>query len=174
MKFRVAYETYENKSTPSGDKIQYEHRENIDKNGKRTLIKDVAINAYDKIQTSREQCEIETILRKATEGDLSVLSMVNGNYLDITDAPNSLAEAQQFVMRSKREFDKLPDETRKKFEYNAEIYVANYGTKMWEDAVGITAAREAEKAAKQAEKDLKKLQKEAMEAMIKQNGAINE
>lgn len=176
MKFRVAYENYtnENLSTPSGDKIQYEHREEIDKNGKRKLIKDVAINIYDKIQASREQCEIETILRKATEGDMSVLSMVNGNYIDVTDAPSSLAEAQQFVIRAKTEFDSLPEETKKKFDNNAEMYVAQYGTKTWEDATGITALKEAEAKNKEIEKEMKKMEKLAMETIIKKNGAVNE
>lgn len=145
MKFKKQFEQYENAATPSGEKIVYEHREEIGKDGKRRLIKDKAINLYEYIQSSRESCEIETILRRAREGDPSILNAVNANYLDITDAPSSLAEAQQFVIRTKNEFENLPKEIKFQFDNSAEQYVAQYGTQKWADALGITLKMEEEK-----------------------------
>lgn len=138
-KFRKPHTHYKNEPAPSGKKIVYEHREEIGKDGKRKLIKDRAVNIYEKIQASKDQCEIENILRRATEGDQNVLNIVNGQYMDITGAPSSLAEAQQFVIRAKNEFEQLPKDIRAKFENNAEIYVAEFGSDTWADKTGLKA-----------------------------------
>lgn len=174
LKFKTAYDTRtdEMPSTPVGEKIVYEHREVMHDNGKRELVKDRAINIYEKIQASKEQCEIENILRRAAEGDLSVLNAVQGNYLDITDAPSSLAEAQKFVIRAKAEFDELPRDIRAKFENNAEQYVAEYGTNAWADKTGLTARWEEEKKVAESRAKYEELQKKAFENLA-EKGSIN-
>lgn len=161
--FKTAYntQTKESKFTPSGDKIVTEHREDIDSTGKRRLVKDREVNIYEAIQASAESCEIETILRRASEGDMSVLNMVNGQYMDITGAPASLAEAQRFVIRAKAQFDELPKEIRAKFENNAEMYVAEYGTDTWEEKTGIKTEKEV---IKQREIEMKEFQENQMKA----------
>lgn len=176
MEFKTAYNTMSKNaaSTPSGEKIIKEHREQIDTKGHRELIKDREVAIYDRIQSSAEQCEITNILRRAAEGDDRALNMVNGNYMDIVDAPTSLAEAQKFVINAKNEFEKLPKEIKAKFENNAEMYVANYGTELWQDAVGITAAKEAEKHQKEMEKQYKELQKKAAEKILEKGSVTNE
>lgn len=139
-RFRSAYDTFseKNEPTPAGTKIITEHRESITKDGRRELIKDREINIYEQIQASAESCEIQTILRRAAEGDTNILNIVNGQYIDVTGAPSSLAEAQQFVIRAKDEFDKLPKDIRYKFENNAEMYVAEYGTESWQEKTGLS------------------------------------
>ena len=158
--------------TPSGTKVVTEHREFIDTEGKRFLIKDREINIYEKIQASREQTEIENILRRAAEGDMNVLNMVNGSYMDIVDAPKSLAEAQQFIIKAKAEFDSLPKEIRQKFENNAENYVATYGTEQWADATGLKAKWEKEEAAAKQEKLNEETMQKAFEN-IANGGMVN-
>lgn len=175
MKFRSAYDKGENKYiSPSGEKVVYEHREEIDTRGRRRLLKDRAVDVYEKIQASAEQCEITNILRRAAEGDYNALNMVNGQYLDIVGAPASLAEAQQFVINAKNQFEKLPKEVRAKFENNAEMYVANYGSEMWEEATGIKAAKELEKSKKENEKKFKVNLEKAVENLTKEGAIVNE
>lgn len=174
--FNTAYNTGTENSlcTPSGEKIITEHREEMDINGRRKLVKDRKINIYERIQSSKDSTDINNILRRAAEGDYNVLNMVSGNYLDIVDAPSSLAEAQRFVIKAKAEFDNLPKEVRAKFENNAEIYVAQYGTKLWQDSIGYTEAKELEEAKKRAEEEYKKLQKTAFETIVENGGLKNE
>lgn len=152
-RFRSAYDTESEKaqSTPAGSKVVTEHRETINADGRRELVKDREVNIYEMIQASAESCEIQNILRRAAEGDTGVLNIVNGQYIDVTGAPSSLAEAQQFVIRAKDEFDKLPKEIRYQFENNAEMYVAEYGTEAWAEKTGLTALK-----VKQAEEEERK------------------
>lgn len=151
INFGVKYQ--EKKSTrvsPTGEKIQYEHTPHMGLDGRRKLIKDNPKPIYEMIQASREQCEIERIVKRAMAGDLSVLSAVEGQYIDITGAPSSLAHAQQIIINAKRQFEELPADIKKKFENNPEIFVAEAGSKEWMDKMGITEKLERKKAAQQA------------------------
>ncbi|QCS36210.1 minor capsid protein [Capybara microvirus Cap1_SP_162] len=174
--FRSAYNLRreEQAFTPGGSKIVMEHREEIGLDGKRKLIHDRAVNIYDLIQSSRESCEIENILRRAAEGDYNILNIVNGQYLDVTDAPSSLAEAQKFVIRAKTEFDELPKEIRAKFENNAEIYIAQYGTESWLEATGVNAKRAELKAQEEAAKVSKENMEKAFQNLAEGRSLTNE
>lgn len=112
---------------PIGAKTEMRHRASIDKDGRRHLIRDKEVAIYDLIQSHKEECEIENIIRRAVEGDYQALNAVNGVFEDITNCPSSIAEAQQYIIDAKAEFDKLPKEIKAKFEYNAEMYIAELG-----------------------------------------------
>lgn len=125
VKFRTQFTVIgEHKHAPIGAKTEIRHRASIDLNGRRQLIRDKEVAIYDLIQSHREECEIENIIRRAVEGDYNALNAVNGVFEDITNCPTSIAEAQQHIINAKNEFDKLPKEVRAKFEYNPEIYIA--------------------------------------------------
>lgn len=124
---------------PIGAKTEMRHRASIDLNGRRTLIRDKEVAIYDLIQSHREECEIENIIRRAVEGDYNALNAVNGVFEDITNCPSSIAEAQQYIINAKEEFDKLPKEVKAKFEFNPEIYIAelNNDPKSWLEKTGF-------------------------------------
>ena len=175
MEFRIPYKSYsEEHETPSGEKIVLEHEEIIDLKGKRSLTATREVNIYERIQASRESTEIETILRRATEGDYNALSMVNGNYIDITGAPASLAEAQQFVIHAKNQFDELPKEIRAKFENNAEMYVASYGSDEWQEKTGIKMQLEKEAAEAERQAKFNVNMEKAFENLAEQGAMNNE
>ena len=81
---------------------------------------------------------------------MSALEAVKGTYTDITNAPSSLAEAQQIVIRMKQEWDKLPKDVRKEFDYNVEKYIAEFGSEEWAEKTGVKALIEKEKAQQKA------------------------
>lgn len=150
--FGFKYQTKAAKhNSPTGLKIQMEHRGEIDLKGRRHLVRDVEKPIYEMIQASREQTEIERIVKRALEGDPTVLQAREGQYTDITEAPKSIAEAQQAIINAKRNFEKLDPETKKKFENNVEIFIATAGSKEWCDKMGITAKLERKKAAEEAQ-----------------------
>ena len=132
--------------SPIGDKIQMEHTPHMDMDGHRTLIKDNPKPIYEMIQAHKEQCEIDRIVKRALNGDTSVLNAMDGQYIDITGAPQSLAHAQQIIIEAKRQFNELDTDTKAKFENNPEVFVAMAGSKEWCDIMGITEKIEAKKA----------------------------
>lgn len=136
---------------PSGERIEIRHRAIIKKDGRRELIADRKKNTYDIIQSHLEECLIENIIKRALEGDTSVLEMMKGQYTDITGAPKSLAEAQQMIIDLKAKFDELPKDIKQKFDYNVEQYIAEFGSETWAEKTGVAAALKAEEeAAKKA------------------------
>lgn len=140
IKFRTQFTVIgEHRYAPVGAKTEMRHRASIDINGRRKLVKDKEVAIYDLIQSHREECEIENIIRRAVEGDYNALNVVNGVFQDITNCPASIAEAQQYIIDAKNEFEKLPKEIKAKFEYNAELYIAelNNDPKSWLEKTGF-------------------------------------
>lgn len=137
-------------NSPTGDFTEFRHRPEMKKDGRRELIKDKEVAIYDLIQASREDCEIENIIRRAVEGDYNALNQGKGVYADITGAPESIAQAQQWIIDIKQKFDELPADIKAKFENNVEIYTAQFGSKEWADKVGYTEALEKEELARKS------------------------
>lgn len=130
-------------AAPNGSPEEPEYTMCIDENGHKYLKETGKTNTYNLIQESLEETKIENIMRRAEAGDLTALNIRNGQYLDVTDMPNTLAEAQNFVIQAQQEFDKLPLEVRKKFDMSAEKYIATFGSESWAAALGINLHPEA-------------------------------
>lgn len=168
MNFETKYiESTYKFSSPTGEKTQLEHTAHIGKDGRRKLIADNPRPIYEMIQAHREECEIERIVKRALNGDVNALSAIEGQYLDLTGAPKSLADAQQIIINAKRDFDKLDAETKKKFDNNVEIFIAEAGSKDWCDKLGLTAKWEAEKAQKEHVAEYEKNVEAAMANLAK-------
>lgn len=140
---------------PAGNHIEMRHNPYMLSNGRRELRKDKAVAIHELIQSHKEECEIENIIRRYVEGDLQVLQQRYGQFMDITNCPSSIADAQQFIINAKEEFTHLPKEIKAKFEYNPELYIAEMSTntESWLNKVGL--------------KDKFELQKQAGEQAIK-------
>lgn len=165
--FKTKYRGKEKTISPSGSKIQMEHTAHMGLDGRRKLVKDNPKPIYEMIQASREQCEIERIVKRALNGDPNVLSAMEGQYLDITGAPQSLAHAQQIIINAKNDFDKLDTETKKKFDNNVEVFIATAGSKEWLDKMGITEQMEKEAAIKAAKAEFELNTEKAMANLAK-------
>lgn len=143
IKYKTQFIAREDKKhfyAPTGDKIELRHNPVMHENGRRELVRNKKIAIYDLIQSHKEECEIENIIRRAVEGDYSILQKRHGQFMDITGMPSSIAEAQQFIMDMKEEFEQLPKDIKAKFEYNPELYVAEMGTNIegWLDKTGLS------------------------------------
>lgn len=168
IKFGYKYQPREAKrTTPTGEKYQIEHTPHMRLDGRRELKKDNKKPIYEMIQASREQCEIERIIKRALEGDTSVLNAMEGQYIDITGAPKSLAQAQQIIINAKRTFEELDTETKKKFDNNVEIFIAQAGTKEWCDKMGISDQLERQQKAEAEKTEYEKNLKDAMANLAK-------
>lgn len=133
----------ETKPAPSGSPTEPEYTMTIDKEGHKVLKKTGETNTYNLIQESLEATKIENIMRRVTEGDPTALNLMNGQYLDVTDVPNTLAEAQNFVIKASQEFEKLPIDIKRKFDMSPEKYVATFGSEEWMTKVGWKKTPEA-------------------------------
>lgn len=115
--------------TEAGNHYINEYQEEIAKDGKKELVKIGEKDVYEMIQVDLESTKIENILHAVAMGDLQALQQKEALYVDTTTMPQNLMEAQNIVIKAKSEFEKLPLEVRKEFDYSAEKYVSEMGTK---------------------------------------------
>ena len=71
------------------------------------------------------------------QGDTTALNRAQAAYLDTTDMPKNLQEAQNAIIRLKNEFDSLPIDTRREFNFSPEQYINEYGTEKWQKTMGL-------------------------------------
>lgn len=131
MKFYSRSEKPPVTATPAGEMEEDTYEMSIDLRGHKTLERSGKTNVYEFIQESLEETKIENIIRRAVGGDEGALATMHGVYMDVSDAPKSLAEMQQAVITATEEFMKLPVEIREKFNHSAMQYVAEFGTEEW-------------------------------------------
>lgn len=114
--------------TPAGTRYLNVYQEEISKSGRKHLVKTGETCVYDRIQADLESSKIETILHQVAMGDLSVLNQRETMYVDATNMPKNLMEAQNIVIKAKAEFEQFPKEVREIFHNSPEEYVSEMGT----------------------------------------------
>ena len=137
MKIYSRFKARPMEATPSGEKEETTFEMKIDQNGHKSIKKSGKTNIYEKIQASYEETKIENIIARAMGGDSSGLMAHEGQYLDITNAPQTLAEAQQSIQAIKNVFDKLPLNIKTKYDMSVEKYIADFGSNRWMEIMGI-------------------------------------
>lgn len=129
MKFFTQWDPPKRKPTPAGDEFLEVFQEEITKNGDKDLVCIGKTNIWAKIQEGKEKTEIQNVLQAVALGDLSVLKSQEPIYIDATTFPKTLMEANNIVLKAKQEFEKLPKEIREKFDFSADKYVNEMGSK---------------------------------------------
>lgn len=121
------------KGNAAGSKYESDYKERINEDGYKAIEKVGQTNIYAKIQADLEATKIENILHAVAMGDLRALQSREAMYMDLTEMPKNLMEAQNIVLKAKQEFYELPLEIRKEFDNSPELYVSQMGTKEYID-----------------------------------------
>lgn len=69
-------------------------------------------------QHFKNDCDIQTILRKVQMGDLALLDASKGRFMDLFDAPEDLSEAYRRVAQIDELFGSLPSKLRERFSHD--------------------------------------------------------
>lgn len=128
-------------TSASGDKIRRTFRWKHDNEGKKELTLDEEIDRDAEIQSFLEETKIENIIRRATF-DPEVAQRLGARLgdsepVDYTEMPTTLAEAQNLMIQAEQTWDKLPKETKQKFDNDVDKFVHDYGTIEWAKKLGI-------------------------------------
>lgn len=98
------------------------------------LIQNGMINIYDQIQSHKDSCDINLMIKRFENGDLTALGTPRDPvYMDVTDMPKTYAELYQKVIDAKKEFNALPLDLREKFDFDPDKYISQMGTAGWFD-----------------------------------------
>lgn len=114
--FKTQFDVRERFYTCIGNPIVETFTGRYDKNGDLQLVKTGSDNLYDKIQAEAASCDMDNILRRFANGDISVLSQSQGVYADVSGAPMHFTDALNMVRSVEDAFNHLPAEDREKFD----------------------------------------------------------
>ena len=125
--FETKWNRSETEFTNSGSPIAPVYKLTADND----LEVDGEVNLYDEIQSHADSVDIYTILSRFEQGDESVLSKRNGQYVDLTELPTTFAEMHQKIIDATNEFNALPLEIRSEYEFNVSKFIADIGSEHW-------------------------------------------
>lgn len=123
----------------AGSRYADKHAIRIDENGHKTLVKTgEKTDIYAKIQSHKDECDIELILQRAEVEGYEILDKRQVMEGDVTMVPKSLMEAQMMLQDMENNFNKLPIDIRRQFNFNFNEYIATAGNDMetWSRKMG--------------------------------------
>lgn len=144
MQFKTQYDARDRISSNPGDPIHISYAGHYDEKGRVVLEESGRENIYDQIQSHAESCDIHVLMNRYMNGDVSALSQVQGQYLDVTEFPKTYADMLNFVNDMERSFLSLPVEVRAKFGNSFSEYLAASGAPDFLDRLGINKEASAE------------------------------
>lgn len=134
--FKTAYSEKERVNTSSGNRIQNEYQYEKNKKGEKILVKSGETDLYAKIQESHEETKIENVLKRVVAGDNTVLRP-DGIYMDTTEIPNNMIQAQQTMQTLENTWRTLPNEIKEKYNFDVGQFIAASGSKEWLINMGL-------------------------------------
>lgn len=118
--------------TDPGSDVQILYDPKINKDGTISLVENGKESISQYINSFKEQTDISYILKRLELGDTSVLSQAQAMYGDFSEMPKTLAEVLQLKIDAEHTFDRLPVETKQKFNNNFNQWFSSLGTEEWQ------------------------------------------
>lgn len=128
------------RSSGVGSGVVQLFRAEYDKTGVLQLVPDGEHDLYAEIQSHAASTDMQLILSRYFSGDPSVLSRVQGAYMDITGMPDNIHDALALMDNAKSDFDRLPPAIRDKFGNDVNQFLSLLGTEQWFEAMQIDRA----------------------------------
>lgn len=140
-RFKTQYDKYESRvavpvSNP-GDRIHTLYGPKFDSAGHMYLVETGEEDLYDYIQSHAESVDIHVILKRFAQGDVSVLSRVQGTYGDFTQMPKTFAEALNTLVAAEAYFNSLPVDVRARFDHNFNQFIASMDSPTFASDMGM-------------------------------------
>lgn len=122
-----AYDKRPSKGAPVGSRFAKDIALKYDERGNRTFYCKGKIDLYERIQSFKDDCDLELIVARCTaSGDFSPLQRVQGFYADVSGMPKNLAEVYSSMNTAQRIFSELPQDVASKFA-NFEDFLSSIG-----------------------------------------------
>lgn len=130
MKFLTQYDKREEViySEP-GSGIKMEMAPVLDKYGNKVIEPQGPIDLYAQIQSWRDECDINILMAKFTNGDRTALMQRVGAFLDLSQIPDNFNDMLNLTTTAGAVFDSLPVEVKEAFGNNLNNFLSNSKTK---------------------------------------------
>lgn len=123
-----------------GNPIKKVYKPQVNKDGSITLVHDGYVNTDEEIQSYAESVDIENVIARYLNGDISALNKHIGQYGDFTNMPKTYAEVLQMQIDARNVFDGLPSEIKEKFNNDPNQFFAQTGSDEWYDKLSPLVA----------------------------------
>lgn len=107
-----------------GDPVKIKYSGSYDENGNVVLTEVGKEYIPDYIDSFRESCDINNIIKRYMNGDVSALEQAQGMYGDFASMPKSLFEMLNMVNDAENEFNHFPIEVKEMFGNSFSQYAA--------------------------------------------------
>lgn len=124
----------------SGSRLAAKHAVRIDDNGHKTIVATGEYtNIYEKIQSHKDECDIAKILERCDVEGYEILNKREAISGDVTMLPTSMLDAAQRLQNMENDFNALPLDVRRKFNFSFTEYIAESGKDInsWASKMGI-------------------------------------
>lgn len=137
MSFRTQYMDHPRLYQEPGSREKILYSPVFDRKGVMSLEESGIENLYDYIQSHAQSVDIHVLLQRYQQGDLTVLSRVQGTYGDFTQMPTTFAGALNTLIAAEQYFDSLPVDVRAKFGHSFSQFIASMDSADFARSMGI-------------------------------------
>ena len=117
--------------TEKGDPIKTVYSSKVNDDGTIELVPSGKEDWQAYIGSFADECDINVIVARFVNGDVSELNVRPGMYGDFTNMPKTYAEMLQLQINAKDSFDKLPLDVKEKFNNDFNQFMASAGSEEW-------------------------------------------
>ncbi len=135
--FLTQYDARDRIQSNAGTPVKQLYAGSYNERGQLELVEDGTEDLYAFIQSFAESTDIHSILKRYQNGEVDVLEKVQGFYGDITEMPQTYAEALQRIADSEKVFMSLPVDVRAKFGHSFSEFLAASQDADFLDRLGV-------------------------------------
>lgn len=146
-------ETATAKPTEAGESVRRTYLWERNEKSEKVLRLDQTIDQQAEIDSYLEETKLENIIRRASiDPDLAarLIPDVGKGIQDYTEAPESLAELQNIMLRAEQIWEEVPKDIKLKFDNDVDKFIASFGTMEWAQNLGIYKEKQADGKATEA------------------------
>lgn len=146
-------ETATAKPTEAGESVRRTYLWEHNEEGEKVLKLDQVIDQQAEIDSYLDETKLENIIRRASiDPDIAarIKPDIGGGVQDFTEAPQTLAELQNIMIRAKQIWEEVPKEAKLRFDNDVDKFIASYGTVEWAKNLGIYKEKQADDKATEA------------------------
>lgn len=133
--------------TEAGESVRRTYLWEHNEKGEKVLRLDQTIDQQAEIDSYLEETKIENIIRRASiDPDIAarIAPDLGNGIQDFTEAPHTLAELQNIMIRAEQIWDEVPKEIKLKFDNDVDKFIASFGTVEWAKNLGIYKEKQAD------------------------------
>lgn len=123
----------------------------VNEDGTITLEKSGEENITEFINSFAESTDIDSIVRRFTNGEIGILNQKDGTFGDFTNVPKTYAEFLQKKIDAENVFKKLPLELKDKFDNDINKFLVSAGSNEWFEKLGFINEEKSEKVEEKGE-----------------------